>query len=59
MKDKYEGTACSGCAGCHLQRDPHFRGKHRCNDRTKLQPQIWCADESVALFRRTGKILPA
>ena len=56
MPDKYAGTACENCAGCYLMRDPGFMGKQKCQDIEKPQPGVWCADESVARFRRTGQV---
>lgn len=57
MTKLFSGAVCLNCAGCYKLRDPEFRGVRRCDDFSRAQRRVWCADETIQRFIRTRKIV--
>lgn len=43
---------CNSCAGCYKFRDSEFRGILQCDEFSKAQQKVWCADETIKEFIR-------
>jgi hypothetical protein len=47
---------CECCAGCFKINDVNFSGKYNCRMFKPVDKKVWCADEIIERFLKTGKI---
>lgn len=56
-KDKIlPSSACRTCLGCNRLKDILFVGKRDCSDYQYAGKRVWCADEAVDRYNKTGRI---
>ena len=54
--DLHPKSQCYKCKGCQLLRDPSFKGLIQCIHFEKKDKGVWCADETIDNYIKTGKI---
>lgn len=47
---------CEYCAGCYKTNIKDFRGKFDCPKYRPVDKRVWCADETISNFMKTGKV---
>lgn len=47
---------CIYCAGCYKLKNDNFTGTVYCQSYRAIVKKVWCADEVIAKYIKTGKL---
>jgi hypothetical protein len=47
---------CWKCLGCNKLESPNFQGLYNCDSFKQANKTVWCANEAIDKFMKTGKV---